>query len=100
MKHGARIGNENLVCHPYSSARQEPFRHGAASRALWLGHLEDASELGVPVRDMPFAFAVCQGADHISQCQQALVDVDALTQLLPGGSCVVCSFTSCTTPLP
>ena len=60
-------------------------------------HLQYAGKLRVSVRDMPPALVdISKGTDDIAKCQQPLVDVDALCQVVASCSRVLGPLTSCT----
>ena len=59
-------------------------------------NLQYAGKLRVSVWDMPSALVVCKGTYDIAKRQQALVDVDALCQVVASCSCVFGPLTSCT----
>ena len=58
-------------------------------------YLQQACELAVPVGDVLAAGALCEGADHVPQSAQALVDVHALCECLPSGARLLRPLTPC-----
>lgn len=56
-------------------------------------HLQHAGELGVAIRDVGLILG--EGVDHISECQQTHVDVDALLKPRPLRLCPLLALTAC-----